>query len=131
MIRLLAGAIALSFCSGAVAQDSYTVDSVAQLRDNESARFSSSSLREFRGQLMFDVLIRYVDPADIPPGGIASRTITYSARCASSEMSIAVIELRDSRGQTKKIITVPPGAEEYFKPSPGSREDEWLHRACS
>jgi hypothetical protein len=45
-------------------------------------------------------------------------------------MSIAVIELRDKTGRVGKIITVPPGAEEYYKPASGSMEDDWLYRAC-
>jgi hypothetical protein len=114
----------------ALAQDSYTVEGVAAIRDNETAKFSRGSVREFRGKLMFDVVIRYTDPEDIPVQGFASRTVTYSVRCESNELSIAVIDLRDKRGRSMKIITVPPGAEEYFTPDSGSREDDWLYRAC-
>ncbi len=130
MIRLLAGVVALAMSGGALAQDSYTVEGVAQVRDNETARFSSSSVREYRGKLYFDVVITYTDTADIPVGGFASRKVSYTARCDSKEMSIAVIELRDSRGRAMKIITVPPGAEEYFTPVAASREDDWLYKVC-
>lgn len=112
-------------------QGSYTVEGVAAVRDNETAKFSQGSVREFRGKLYFDVVIRYTNPDDIPPGGVAERTVSYTARCDSKEMSIAVIELRDRRGRTVKIITVPPGAEEYYKPDSGSAENDWLYRACS
>lgn len=111
-------------------QGSYTVEGVAAVRDNETAKFSEKSMREFRGKLYFDVVIRYTNPDDIPPGGVATRTISYTARCDSKEMSIAIIELRDVRGRTAKIITVPPGAEEYYKPASGSAEEDWLFRAC-
>lgn len=130
MIKLLIGVAALLTCSIALAQDSYTVEGVAQVRDNETANFSPASVREWRGEMMFDVVVRYTDPEDVPAGGTASRTITYRARCDSKEISISVIELRNARGQRTKMITVPPGAEEYFKPAAGSREDDWLYRVC-
>ncbi len=117
-------------CSIALAQDSYTVEGVAKVRDNETARFLPESVREWRGEMLFDVVVRYADPADVPVGGIASRAVTYRARCGSKEMSISVIELRDVKGKTTKMITVPPGAEEYYKPATGSLEDDWLYRIC-
>ena len=132
MIRLLVGIAALAMCNVALAQDqgSYTVEGVAQVRDDETAKFSKGSVREFRGKLMFDVFVRYTNPDDTPVQGFASRTVTYEARCESKELSIAVIDLRDKQGRSLKIITVPPGAEEYYKPASGSREDDWLYRAC-
>ncbi len=130
MIKVLVGIVALAMSGVALAQGSDTVEGVAEVRDNETAKFSQGSVREFRGKLYFDIVIRYTNPDDIPPGGVASRTVSYTARCDSKEISIAVIELRDVRGRTAKIITVPPGAEEYFTPDSGSREDDWLYRAC-
>ncbi len=130
MIRLLVGIAALAMCSIALGQDSYTVEGVAQVGDNEMAKFSPGSVREFRGKLMFDVVIQYADPKDAPVGGFASRSVTYNARCKSKDMAIAVIDLRDARGRSSKIITVPPGAEEFFKPASGSREGDWLYRVC-
>ena len=130
MIRLLVGIAALAMCNVALAQGTYTVEGVAEVRDNETAKFSKGSVRDFRGKLYFDVVIRYTNPDDIPPGGVASRTVSYTARCDSKEMSIAVIELRDKMGRVGKIITVPPGAEEFYTPTSGSMEDDWLYRAC-
>jgi hypothetical protein len=28
------------------------------------------------------------------------------------------------------MITVPPGGEEYHKPELGTKEDDWLWKAC-
>ena len=130
MIRLLVGIVALAITSVCFAQSSYTVEGVAQIRDNERAQFSPKSVREFRGKMYFDILVGYRDPADIPVGGFASRKISYAARCDSKDVSIAVIELRDNFGRTVKIITVPPGAEEFYKPAAGSAEGDALYRTC-
>lgn len=130
MIRLLVGIVALAITSVSFAQGSYTVEAVAEVRDNERARFYPESVREFRGKMYFDVVVGYRDSADIPAGGFASRKISYAARCDSKDISIAVIELRDNRGRTVKIITVPPGAEEFYKPAAGSVEGDGLYRTC-
>jgi len=130
MIRLLFGFVAMALSGVALAQETYTVESIAQVRDFEAARFFPSSVRESGDERIFEVVIRYADPEDIPPGGTASRKVTYRAKCDSKAMSISLITLRNLRGQATKTITVPPGAEEYFKPVPASREDDWLYRVC-
>ena len=130
MIRSLAGIAALAMCTAALGQETYTVEGMATVRDNETARFFPNSVRESGGQRLFEVVIRNADPEDIPPGGTASRKITYRAKCDSKEMSISVIALRNVKGQTTKAIAVPPGAEDYFRPAPATREDDWLYRVC-
>ena len=130
MIRLLVGIAALVMAGAALAQDSYTVEGVAAVRDNETAKFLKDSVRTYRGRMVFDVAIRYTNPDDIPVQGFATRTVSYFVRCDSKELSIAVINLRNKQGRSVKIITVPPGAEDFFTPEAGSREDEWLYRAC-
>jgi hypothetical protein len=112
------------------AQNSYTVEGAAQVRDNEVARFYPDSVRESGGEMLFDVVVRYAVPEDAPPGGAASRKISYRARCDSKEMTISLVALRNTNGQMIKMMTVPPGAEDYFKPAAGSREEDWLYRVC-
>ena len=129
-MRSIFGFAAALLCSVAWAQQSYTVEGVAKVRDFETVRFLGESVRESRGEQLFDVVIRYADPDEIPPGGTASRKVSYRARCDSKELSISVIVLRNVKGQTTKAISVPPGAEEFFKPEPESREDDWLFRVC-
>ena len=114
----------------AYAQRSYTVEEMAAVRDFEVARFIASSVRETGGVRMFDVLIRYADPDEVPAGGVASRKLSYRARCESGEMAISVILLRNLNGQTLKVITVPPGGEEFFRPDASARESDWLYRVC-
>ena len=123
--------VALLVCSTlANGQEDYTVQAMAQVRDFEVARFFPDSVRESRGEHLFDVTIRYADPDEAPPQGAASRKVSYRARCDSNTLSVSLIVLRNVKGQTIKMITVPPGAEEYVKPPPGSREDDWLYRVC-
>ena len=118
--------------AGAHAQGSYTVEEVAMVRDFERADFIPSSVREVRGEQLFDVVIRYTDPAKAPAGGAASRVVSYRARCGEGgdQLSISKITIRDSRGVMMKAITVPPGAEEFVKPDNSSREGDWLYRVC-
>ena len=129
MMRRLATVAALAGCV-AFAQADYTVESMAQVHDFEVGRFFPESVRESNGEYLFEVTIRYADPDDAPPQGAASRRVSYRARCDSRELSISLITLRNVKGQNVKMITVPPGAEEYFKPKRGSREDDWLYRVC-
>ena len=130
MFRFLSVCAALAMCNAAMAQESYTVEGIARVGENEVARFYPNSVRETGELQVFDVVIRYAVPEDAPPGGPASRKVTYRAKCDSKELSISVITLRNVRGQTIKVIAVPPGAEEYFKPEHASREDDWLYRLC-
>jgi hypothetical protein len=131
MFRFLIGFTVMAMCNAALAGENYTVEAIARVGENEVARFYSDSVRETTGGLqVFDVVIRYAVPEDAPPGGTASRKVTYRAKCDSNELSISVIALRNARGQTTKAIAVPPGAEEYFKPERASREDDWLFRVC-
>lgn len=118
--------------AGAYAQGSYTVEEVAQVRDTERAEFVASSVREFRGEQLFDVLISYADPANSPPGGTASRIVSYRARCGdgADQLAISRITLRDIRGRMMKMITVPPGGEDFLVPENLSREGDWLYRVC-
>jgi len=112
------------------AQGSYTVEEVAQVRDFEMVRFIPSSVRETNGVKMFNVLIRYVDPDEVPHGGVASRKVSYRVQCDEGELAISVIILRNINAQTLKVITVPPGGEEFFRPDSSSRESDWLYRVC-
>ena len=112
------------------AQESYTVEEIATVRDFEIVRFLPASVREFNGEHIFDVLIRYVDPDEVPAGGAASRIVSYRARCEAGTMAISVIILRNIRAQMLKAITVPPGGEEFFRPDPSSSESDWLYRVC-
>jgi hypothetical protein len=114
----------------AYAQGSYTVEEFAEVRDFEIVRFIPSSVRETGGVRMFNVLIRYADPDEAPAGGAASRKVSYRTRCEDGEMAISVIIIRSINAQTLKVITVPPGGEEFFRPDPSSRESDWLYRVC-
>ncbi len=131
MTRQLLVAILLAAMSmTAHAQGSYTVEEFAEVRDFEIARFIPSSLREFNGERIFDVLIRYADPDEAPAGGAASRKVSYRARCEAGEMAISVIIVRNITAQMLKVITVPPGGEEFFRPDPSSSESDWMYRVC-
>lgn len=114
----------------AYAQGSYTVEEIVEVRDFEIVRFIPSSVKESGGVRMFNVLIRYADPDEAPAGGAASRKVRYRTRCEDGEMAISVIIIRNINAQTLKVITVPPGGEEFFRPDPSSRESDWLYRVC-
>jgi hypothetical protein len=114
----------------AYAQGSYTVEEIAEVRDFEIVRFIPSSVIETGGVHMFNVLIRYADPDEAPVGGAASRKVRYRTRCEDGEMAISIIIIRNINAQTLKVITVPPGGEEFFRPDPSSRESDWLYRVC-
>ena len=106
------------------------MEEMAAVRDFEMVRFVPSSVTEKGGLRLFNILIRYADPDEVPPGGVASRKVSYRARCESGELAISVIILRNINAQTLKVITVPPGGEEFFRPDPSSRESDWIYRVC-
>ena len=96
MTRWLLVSILLAMMStAAFAQGSYTVEEMVEVRDFETVRFVQSSVRESGGGRMFNVLIRYADPDEVPAGGVASRKVSYRTRCENGEMAISVIIMRN------------------------------------
>jgi hypothetical protein len=129
MKRCLVWIVGFFFCSTAYAVE-YSVDSIAEIREGEIAKFYPNSVRDKFGERYFEVMIRLVDVEAVAPQALFSRRITYRARCDDKELAPYVIDLRNVEGKSLKMIMVPPGAEEFKKPVMGSREDDWLWQVC-
>ncbi len=129
MKKLVLCFVGLIFCSTAFAVE-YSVDTIAEVREGEIAKFYPNSVRDKFGERYFEVMIRLVDLEAVAPQALFSRRITYRARCDDKELAPYVIDLRNVEGKSLKMIMVPPGAEEFKKPVMGSREDDWLWQVC-
>jgi len=114
----------------AAAQDNYSVESLAAITESHHTRFDPQSVREVGGTTRFEVRVTWKDPDQRPPGAPASRYVRYLANCADGTLAIAGVVLQDEVGRMLKNVIVPPGAWEYAKPAAGSREAEWMKRAC-
>ncbi|MEX0960043.1 MAG: hypothetical protein WDZ63_12215 [Burkholderiales bacterium] len=130
--RWICAAAAALLVSPAAAEEEYPFapERLAQVYDNETARLDMGSVRDRAGMRTFDVLISANNPAALPSGAAAVRTVRYFARCATNEMAIGGVALLDSGGSVLKSVIVPPGTWEYFKPGRGTREAEWLGNVC-
>ena len=114
----------------AAAQQNYSVDELAVVRDFEAVTFDPSSVRELGGLTRFEVTIRYNDPERRPPGAPAKRQVRYAVRCADAQAVISGVTLIDENGRMLKSIIVPPGGADFAMPAADSREVQWIKRAC-
>lgn len=127
-IVFLATGILAAF--SAVAQQSYSVEELAIVRDFEAVNFDPQSVRELGGLVRFEVMIRYKDPEQRPPEAPARRLIRYAARCSDAASTVTAVTLIDANGRMLKNIVVPPGGSDYVKPAVNSSEAQWVKRAC-
>jgi hypothetical protein len=129
MMRCLLWVFGTLLCSTPYALE-YSVDTIAEVREGEVAKFYPRSVRDKFGERYFEVMIRTADTESVAPQALFSRRITYRARCDVKELAPYVIDLRNFEGKSLKMIMIPPGAEDFHKPLLGSREDDWLWQAC-
>jgi len=116
--------------ANAAAQDDYSVGALATITDAHHAFFSPDSVREVGGITHFEVRVTWMDPEKRPPGVPATRYVRYLANCPEGTLAVAGVVLQDEVGRMLKNVIVPPGGWEYAKPASGSRESEWMKRAC-
>jgi hypothetical protein len=126
----LAAVLFISIFSGVSFAQTYSMESFSQVNENEISRFYVESVRDSNGERLFDVIIRVMDPEAVRPQSMVSRKVSFRARCDSKELTVSLVDIRNIKGQTIKMITVPPGGEEYHKPELGTKEDDWLWKAC-
>jgi hypothetical protein len=126
-IAFFAAALAIA---GAAAQDDYSVQSLAVVTEAHHAFFNPDSVREVGGITHFEVRVTWMDPEKRPPGAPATKYVRYLANCAEGALALAGVLLQDEVGRMLKNVIVPPGGWEFAKPAPGSRESEWMRRAC-
>jgi len=129
IVKFTSYLFALFFSSTSFAQ-TYSIDAFSQVGENEISRFYVESVRDSNGERLFDVIIRVMDPEAVRPQSMVSRKVSFRARCDSKELTVSLVDIRNIKGQTIKMITVPPGGEEYHKPELGTKEDDWLWKAC-
>jgi len=116
--------------ANAGAQEDYSVQSLATITEAHHAFFSSASVRQVGGITHFEVRVTWMEPEKRPQGAPATRYVRYLANCPEGTLAVAGVVLQDEVGRMLKNVIVPPGAWEYAKPAPGSREAEWMKRAC-
>ncbi|MGH8245990.1 MAG: hypothetical protein ACREUU_06115 [Gammaproteobacteria bacterium] len=126
-ITLFMAALAIG---SAAAQDDYSVESLAVITEAHHAFFNPDSVREVGGITHFEVRVTWMDPEKRPPGAAATRYVRYLTNCPEGTLAVAGVVLQDEVGRMLKNVIVPPGAWAYAKPLSGSRESEWIKRAC-
>jgi hypothetical protein len=113
-----------------MAQDEYSVESLATITEAHHALFVPESIRAAAGITRFEVRVTWIEPDKRPPGAPATRYVRYLANCAEGTAAVAGVVTQDEVGRMIKNVIVPPGGWEYAKPTSGSREAEWMKRAC-
>lgn len=126
----IAVTVAALAIGSALAQEDYTVESLATITESHHARFDPESLRKVGAITHFEVRVTWIEPEKRPPEAPATRYVRYLANCAEGTFAVAGVVLQDEVGRMLKNIIVPPGAWDYAKPLSGSRESEWMKRAC-
>lgn len=115
----------------AYAQDDYTLESLAAVSEQNTARLDPNSIRQEAGISRFDVQVAWKDLERKPPDAPAVRHVRYLANCSQRLLALAGVSVHDESGRLLKNAIVPPGAWEYEQPKEGTREAQWLQQVCS
>jgi hypothetical protein len=123
-------ALALAASAAAFAQGAYTVEEVSEIRDFETAVMDGQTIEAVGNDARFEVLVKWRDPEQRPPGAPYKRVFRHVARCADGTLAITSITAFDDNGKVIKTYVFPPGAAEFAPAKEGSREQRWVKQAC-
>lgn len=134
MIRKLSrtAAVALAFAMAPAvwAQDEYSPEGMAAIKEGEVARLDRDSVREFGQQMRFEISIGWGDGGAPKPEGHMRRIVRYVADCKDGTLLLVAVAVIDSSGFRVKTLLSPPGAADPIIPAAGSLQARWLKDAC-
>ena len=129
-MRIAFALIAGLLAGAAAAEDTYTAESMSEIRDFELASLDTLSI-EARGDVTrFDVRVKWRDPEKRPPNAPASRIIRYVAKCGEKTLGVVAVAAIDQNGKMLKSYVIPPGGTDFLPANDGSREAQWLGQVC-
>jgi hypothetical protein len=112
------------------AQDEYTPEEQAVIKDGEVGRLDRGSLGAYGSVMRFEASIVWDEAAAKPPADHMSRKVRYVADCKAGTLTLAAVGVFDPAGRLVKTMLVPPGATDPVAPKAGSTEARWLKEVC-
>ena len=79
----------------------------------------------------FDVTVAWRDGVIRPEGAAPRRVVRYLVKCSAKEIALASVATSGISGETTKLYGIAPGGWDYAVPTAGTREAEWLTKACA
>jgi len=118
------------FAGVAAAEEAQTAETLAEVRDFEVASLDSQSIEARDDTVRFEVVVKWRDPEQRPPGAAASRVIRYVAKCGEKTLGVVAAATIDQNGRMLKSYVIPPGGTDFLPTKEGSREAQWLGQVC-
>src|SRR5688572_7812635 len=120
-MKLLAALPAMLFAGILAAAEAYTVESLSEIRESETATMDSQSILVRGAEAGFEVRVEWRDPAQRPDGAPAARVIRYVAKCPDRTIGVAAVTILAPDGRILRRHLIPPGGADFSPVQEGSR----------
>lgn len=131
IIHAVAACVLGIAAGGAAAQYYATIEEAATVTDDNVTRFESESIMRQGDTRRFDVTVAWRDGFIRPEGSPPRKIVRYLVKCGSKEIALSSVALFGPGGETTKMYGIAPGGWDFAAPAGGSREAQWLEKACS
>lgn len=108
-----------------------TIEEAATITDDNVFRFERDSIVRQGDVRRFDVTVAWRDGVIRPEGAAPRRVVRYLVKCSAKEIALASVATFGISGETTKLYGIAPGGWDYAVPTAGTREAEWLTKACA
>lgn len=129
-MRFVFALVIAMFAGGGAAEDAQTAETLAEVRDFEVASLDRQSIEARDDTVRFEVVVKWRDPEQRPPGAAASRVIRYVAKCGEKTLGVVAAAVIDQNGRMLKSYVIPPGGTDFLPAKEGSREAQWFGQVC-
>lgn len=123
-------ACALAFATGGAAAQYATIEEAAIVTDDNVTRFESESVMRQGDTRRFDVTVAWRDGFVRPESEPPRKVVRYLVKCGSKEIALSSVAVFGPGGETTKMYGIAPGGWDFAAPAGGSREAQWLEKAC-
>jgi hypothetical protein len=108
-----------------------TIEEAAAITDDNVTRYERDSIKQQGDMRRFDVTVAWRDGFVRPEGAPPRKTVRYLVKCAVKEIALASVATFGTGGETTKLYGIAPGGWDFAAPAAGSREAEWMTKACT
>lgn len=130
IVRLLATCLLAATATSASAQYA-TIEEAAAITDDNVTRYERDTIKQQGDMRRFDVTVAWRDGFVRPEGAPPRKTVRYLVKCAVKEIALASVATFGIGGETTKLYGIAPGGWDFAVPVAGSREAEWMAKACA
>lgn len=124
---------ACAFCvTAASAADPYaSIEEAAVVTEDNVTRFEVDSIRRQGDTRRFEVTVAWRDGFIRPEGAPPRKVVRYLVKCDAKEIALSAVMLYGPSGESTKMYGIAPGGWDFAPAATGSREAQWLEKACA